>query len=221
MEHQFWHNKWEQKQIGFHLPHTQPLLEKYWLQQVTKNGSDNTTVLVPLCGKSIDLLWLRQQKFNVQGVELSPIAASEFFSEQQLTPKITTDKDFTHYSIDQLEIMVGDFFKLPETNTYPLIYDRAALIALPQKIQQNYVDKLYQITTTGSKVLLITLDYDTQNDTINGPPFSISPQQVEQLFADNWLVKQLERADVLHLEGKFRKKGAQWVNETAWLIQRK
>ncbi|PVZ71796.1 thiopurine S-methyltransferase [Pelagibaculum spongiae] len=221
MEHQFWHNKWEQKQIGFHLPHSHPLLEKYWLSQTAGHKPGHATVLVPLCGKSIDLLWLRQQKFNVQGVELSAIAASDFFSEQQLTPTITTKKDFSHYSVDQLEIMVGDFFKLSETNTYSLIYDRAALIALPQKMQKNYIDKLYQITAPGSNILLITLDYDTQNDTIIGPPFSTSPQQVEQLFANNWQVKQLERADVLQQEGKFRKKGAQWVYETAWLIQRK
>ena len=39
-------------------------------------------VFVPLCGKSLDLEWLRDRGHAVSGVEISAIAVEAFFMEQ-------------------------------------------------------------------------------------------------------------------------------------------
>ena len=50
-----------------------------------------STVLVPLCGKSRDLLWLAQHDFRVTGIEISPIAVEGFFRENGLEAERTVE----------------------------------------------------------------------------------------------------------------------------------
>ena len=56
MEKDFWLERWELEQTGFHQNETNPYLQQYWQQM------DNASqVFVPLCGKSLDMLWLAKQ----------------------------------------------------------------------------------------------------------------------------------------------------------------
>ena len=75
MEHQFWHEKWEVNKLGFHQDDFNPPLIKHWRTLDIPAGSK---VFVPMCGKSMDMLWLAQQSYDVLGVELSEIAARSF-----------------------------------------------------------------------------------------------------------------------------------------------
>ena len=55
MEAEFWRNRWIDDQIGWHQESTNGLLIEYWTQ-VTRGIQGR--VLVPLCGKSSDMVWL-------------------------------------------------------------------------------------------------------------------------------------------------------------------
>src|SRR5665647_3863458 len=88
MEKDFWLERWEQEQTGFHQNEINPYLRQHW-QHLAGNGP----VFVPLCGKSLDMLWLRKQGLDVVGVELSPIAVEAFFEENALIPpRVNRDK---------------------------------------------------------------------------------------------------------------------------------
>ncbi len=50
------------------------------------------SILVPLCGKSLDLHWLYQHGHSVVGVELSGLAAKQFFEENGI--QYTSEGDF-------------------------------------------------------------------------------------------------------------------------------
>ena len=63
MEAAFWHQKWKENRIGFHQADFNRWLQSWWSAQ---QGSD--PVLVPLCGKSRDMLWLREQGHPVDGL---------------------------------------------------------------------------------------------------------------------------------------------------------
>ena len=45
---------------------------------------DGLSVFVPLCGKTLDMVWLCQQGHTVVGCELSEIAALDFFKENSI-----------------------------------------------------------------------------------------------------------------------------------------
>ena len=50
-DQEFWHNKWAENKIGFHLEDVNPLLIEYW---ETLSIERQHSVLVPLCGKTED-----------------------------------------------------------------------------------------------------------------------------------------------------------------------
>ena len=84
MQNEFWHQKWESNQIGFNQEQPNELLIQYF---ATLNLKAGDRVLAPLCGKSIDMLWLASQGVDVIGVELSSIACEAFFSENNIPVK--------------------------------------------------------------------------------------------------------------------------------------
>ncbi len=186
---QFWHDKWQSGQLGFHLEDTNAALVKYW----PKLDIDKTCeVLVPLCGKSLDMLWLRQQGHEILGVELSQIAARDFFEDNKLKYETTKDDKFQNYTGDGITIAVGDFFDLNEARTTNIkaVYDRAALIALPPSLQKKYVAHLESLLAPGAQILLVTLEYDPAD--LDGPPFSIPGPQVQEHFAHWCQITQLK-----------------------------
>ena len=83
MKAAFWHDRWKNDQIDFHNEEVNERLTRHW---PTLGIDEGAKVFVPLCGKSLDMRWLRQQGHPVLGVDLSPIAIHAFFSEAGITP---------------------------------------------------------------------------------------------------------------------------------------
>ena len=130
MDPSFWHDRWENQDIGFHQADIHALLPAYWPR--LELASD-APVFVPLCGKSLDMVWLAQQGHRVIGAELSQRAIDDFFAERGLAPTTRASGSFTVKSAGPYELWCGDFFDLPREAVAGVagVYDRAALIALP------------------------------------------------------------------------------------------
>ncbi len=210
---EFWHSKWASNQIGFHLEDVNPLLIDHWHKTAPQRDEK---VLVPLCGKSEDLTWLAAKHDEVHGVELSTIAVRAFFAEHFYTPLVVQiNSNHELYQFDELSIFTGDFFTAP-IETYDIIYDRAALIALPEEMRCEYVARLKSVLKPGGRILLVTLDY--VQDEMAGPPFSVPHPEVESLFSE-FKVERLAQntADAQH--PKRAKKGLSRFAEEVWLIQ--
>lgn len=174
---EFWHNKWAANQIGFHLEDVNPLLIQFWSETAPKRDDK---VLVPLCGKSEDLIWLANQHDSVQGVELSQIAVRSFFAEHFYTPTVTRlNAQHELYQFDELAIFSGDFFTAP-VESVDLVYDRAALVALPEEMRADYAQRLLQLLKPGGRILLVSMDY-VQTE-LPGPPFSVPEAEIRILF---------------------------------------
>jgi thiopurine S-methyltransferase len=215
MQPEFWHKRWTSNQIGFHLPQVNPYLQRYWPQLGLDDG---TRVLVPLCGKSLDLLWLGKCGHEVLGVELSEKAVEDFFHEHQLDPYVSDQGPFTVYRAGTIEIWCGDFFDLTpgDVADCAALYDRAALIALPPKMREQYAAHLNRILPKDASGLLVTLDYDqTQKD---GPPFAVLDDEVQRLFGSAWSLKILEDQDVLGESWKFAEAGVTRLEERVYRV---
>ena len=109
MTPEFWHARWEENRIGFHRPEINLHLQSYWPKMMLAKGS---TVFAPLCGKSVDMLWLLSQGYKVFGIEISPIAVADFFTENDLSATVTKQGAFQSWRCDDIEILCGDFFPL-------------------------------------------------------------------------------------------------------------
>lgn len=210
---EFWHSKWASNQIGFHLDDVNPLLIEHWHRTEPKREEK---IFVPLCGKSEDLVWLATKHNQVHGVELSSIAVRSFFAEHFYTPLvIQLNAHHELYQFDELSIYTGDYFTAP-VETYDIVYDRAALVALPEEMRKEYVERLKSLLNPGGRILLVTLDYEQHE--MAGPPFSVPQEEIEQLFAE-FSVERLHQDSANALHPKRAKKGLSRFAEEVWLIK--
>jgi len=212
MEAEFWLKKWEKNEIGFHMSEANPLLIKY-LDKLKLEKSSR--VFIPLCGKTLDIAWLVSKGFSVVGAELSTQAIKQLFSELGLTPQISQVAKLQLYQAKNLNIFVGDIFDLTAEmlGSVAAIYDRAALVALPESMRISYASHLRQITHSAPQ-LLITFTYDQTLK--NGPPFSISQAEIEQHYSTYYQIEQLE---TIKVQGGL--KGNVEANEVVWFLNKK
>lgn len=216
MESVFWHERWEQNQIGFHQDEINAHLTFFWHQLALPPES---RVFVPLCGKSSDLLWLRAQGHKVTGIELSSLAVEAFFTENDLTPEVEHLDELARWSCDGIEIFVGDFFhlKAADLGNIDAIYDRASLIALPPEMRSDYVDHIHSLVKSGTPTLLVTLEY-LQSE-MNGPPFAVHEEEVRQLYNMSTEILVLKTFDILEESPHFKKRGLTQLEEKVYRLK--
>ena len=160
MDAGFWRQRWERNEIAFHEGEANPLLVTYFSALSLPEGS---RVFVPLCGKTRDIHWLLSHHYRVAGAELSEIAVKQLFSDLGVEPAITVIDQVRRYSSNDIDIFVGDIFSLSRSILGPIdaIYDRAALVAFPESMRDQYTAHLIEITDRAPQ-LLISYDYDQQ-----------------------------------------------------------
>jgi thiopurine S-methyltransferase len=221
MELPFWLERWNRGETGFHQQHINPYLAYYYGEKgppMAKRSS--LRVFVPLCGKSRDLWWLHQSGYKPVGVECSQVAVEQFFSELQLNYIKQDTSKHTRYKSENLEILLGDYFALQAGDIGDItdIFDRASLIALPVAMRRKYVEKITQLQQPGTRTLLITLTYPESQ--MDGPPFSVSEEEVRELYSDNFRIDKLAAKNILEDEPRFRERGLTALTETAYKLTR-
>lgn len=177
-------------------------------------------VFVPLCGKSLDLIWLRTQGHEVKGVELSSIALESFWMEQGIPARRRALTDFDVYEADGFKLFRGDFFKVaaPLLGNVSAVYDRAALIAWPPPMREAYVDHLSSLTVPGTQMLLIAVEYPPEQ--MKGPPFPLTRHEIEKLYARRYSIEELGRHEILELEPRLKARGLSELREVCYRMTR-
>lgn len=218
MEHQFWNDRWQSGEIGFHKGEVHDLLAKHWPSLGLAPGSE---VFVPLCGKSLDMVWLSEQGHRVVGAELSDVAVDAFFAERGLEPKVETLGGFQVKSAGAYEIWQGDFFDLPPraVKGAVAVYDRASLVAFPPAAQPRYAAKLGELAPQAAAIVIIGLSYPPNQ--IQGPPFSVPLARMADLFSRTFLIKLLESRDGLEQSQNLKQRGLTVLEECLYVLRRK
>jgi thiopurine S-methyltransferase len=218
MEPQFWQNRWRNGQIGFHQPSVDRSLRRHWPPLNLGTGS---RVFVPLCGKSLDMLWLRDQGHRVTGVELSATALEAFCMESGVPARRRVQGDFDVYEAENLELYRGDFFKLTPSllGKVAAVYDRAALISWAPELRSAYAGHIAALAHSGTPMLLITLEYPQAQ--MSGPPFSVPRDEVERLYSHSFEIREIARQDILADEARFRSLGVTALSEVCYHLVRR
>ncbi len=217
MEPDFWHDRWRSGRIGFHQTSIDRSLRRHWPSLDLPAGS---RVFVPLCGKSLDLLWLRDQGLDVVGVELSSTAVESFFLENGIPARRRVQGPFDLYEAPGIRLFRGDFFALTAGMLGDLaaVYDRAALISWTPALRGPYVEHLAHLLRPGIRMLLISLEYAQPQ--MAGPPFSVTADEVRRLFSPHFELEEIDRQDILEREARFRGAGIQELFEVCYQLVR-
>lgn len=210
MNPEFWQEKWQKREIAFHQAATNPLLVSWFNQLALAPGA---RVFLPLCGKSLDIHWLLAQGYHVVGAELSEMAVQELFAELGLIPTVSSAGNLLHYQADKLQVFVGDIFQLSDKTLGPVaaIYDRAALVALPDAMRLRYAQHLITISQSAPQ-LVICFEYDQAQ--LPGPPFSVDSAEMHKLYSKVYSLNCLEKREV---PGGLKRKCQ--ATELGWLLR--
>jgi thiopurine S-methyltransferase len=213
----FWHDRWRLGQIGFHQSVVDRNLERHWPHLGLAN---NSHVFVPLCGKSLDMLWLRERGHAVAGVELSSIALESFCLEHGVPAQRRALEKMDLYETGALRLFGGDFFALTPELLGPVaaVYDRAALISWAPELRRPYVEHLAGLTEPGTQTLLVTMEYPQAQ--MAGPPFSVSAAEVQQLYSQTHIIRELARHSILEIEPRLQARGLTELHEVSYHLTR-
>lgn len=216
MDNQEWHDRWTDNRIGFHQTRISPYLAPHWPALGQAQGAG---VFVPLCGKSLDLLWFADQGHKVLGIEISDIAVQAFFTENDLPYAREKLAAFEAFRSGRIKLLCGDFFDLTREDLAGVsaVFDRASLVAFPLSLRKAYARHLWNTLPPDARILLITLEYPEHE--MQGPPFSVRTPEVDELFADHYDIDQLESREILDKEPHFRKKGLSTLTERIYQLR--
>ena len=208
----FWQHRWATEQIGWHREVHNDMMVEHWPAIGAPEGCE---VLVPLCGKSLDMHWLAERGHAVVGIELVEQGVKAFFAEAGLSPDRKEQGDHVRYSRGPFTLLQGDALGLaPGTVQAEAWYDRAAMIALPDEMRTAYVEQLRQQTKPGAVGLLITFTYPQEE--MDGPPFALLDEDVQRYFAEGFELERLEKVD---LEEE-RNRELTWITSSVFKITR-
>jgi thiopurine S-methyltransferase len=218
MEAEFWNDRWQRADIGFHQDEVHGLLQKHWSSLGLAPGAE---VFVPLCGKSLDMVWLAERGHRVVGAELSEVAVDSFFAERDLVPEVESLGGFAVKSAGPYQIWQGDFFNLPKraAKGAAAVYDRASLVAFPANMQAPYAAKLTEIIPAAAPLFVVGLTYP--DNEITGPPFSVGLARVADLFGSAYSITLIESRDGLEQSTALKKRGLTALEESLYLLRRK
>lgn len=209
MKEEFWHDKWKRNDIGFHEAAGNSLLTEFFSSLSLSPGD---RIFLPLCGKTKDIAWLLEQNISVVGCELNEGAVKQLFSEMAVIPQVSQVGNLKCYSGANIDIFVGNIFDLGREELGPVvaIYDRAALVALPSDIREQYVRHLMTITQVAPQ-LLVSFEYEQTQ--MPGPPFSVGSRLIYEYYDADYSLQVLATRDVVGgLKGKVP------AREEAWLL---
>jgi thiopurine S-methyltransferase len=200
MDKSFWMNRWAEGRIGFHQDQVHPDLLAHAPQLL---GDTPQRVLVPLCGKTQDILWFAEQGHTVVGVELCDIAIRQWTEENQQQAQS---------ALDRAQMHCGDILDLDsaELGQFDLIWDRAAMVALDPERRQRYARQLHTLLKPGGQLLINAFEYD--QSLMDGPPHSVPMSEIKSLFP-RWDCLLL-RDEEIQAEGKFRERGVKEFRDT-------
>ena len=208
MDANFWHQKWQRNETAFHENKANSFLVKYFKELALPKGS---RIFLPLCGKTLDIAWLLSQGYRVVGAELSELAISQLFEQLAIEPEVSEVGSLKHYRANNLDVLVGDIFEVTDSllGEVDAIYDRAALVALPEAMRYQYTAHLLALTHRAPQ-LLICFEYD--QSVIDGPPFSVSNEEVRKHYGEDYELSFMESIDVPGgLKGKCPAKEIVWL----------
>ncbi|WP_226702967.1 thiopurine S-methyltransferase [Microbulbifer elongatus] len=210
MKHEFWHDKWQRNEIGFHNSEVHPLLVKHFSGLGQNKGS---RIFLPLCGKTLDIAWLLGKGYRVVGAELSELAVRQLFEQLGVEPQVeAVGSSLKRFHSEGLDIFAGDIFELTGQllGEVDAVYDRAALVALPEEMRAQYTRHLVQMTSAVPQ-LLVTFEYD--QDLMPGPPFCVSDDEVLQHYASHY---RCTLVDAVAVPGGL--KGKCPADEKVWIL---
>ena len=124
------------------------------------------------------------------------------------------------FEADGFTLFCGDYFKLTPAllGSVSAVYDRAALISWEPAERAAYVEHLTSLTSPGTQTLLIAVEFPPEQ--MQGPPFPVTRDTIENLYAGRYSIEELARHEILELEPRLKARGLTELREVCYRMTR-
>ncbi|XP_037795468.1 thiopurine S-methyltransferase-like [Penaeus monodon] len=190
-----WNERWEKGRTGWHKAEVNFALKNHGKTLLPTPGR---RVLLPLCGKSVDLKWCYDEGHHVVGIEGVEKPVVDFFIEHNIP-----------YSVDQLswaklyksgdsrlQLYCCDLFSIDveAIGKFDSVFDRGSLVAIYEDDRERYAELMKSILSSDFRYLVNLTQY-TPTENFNGPPRNVPTALVQKLFGDKISIEVLETLD--------------------------
>lgn len=240
-----WSDKWSKNEVGWHIRRVNPYLQKHFQQMIPEAnvGNMGSRILIPFCGKTVDMAFLAKCGFRVVGMDGVKKALDEFAKEQGVTkelvpidlpPEMGADRYNAFATLipaaegagepsPPVILIQGDFMDLGQAEADVLVpfdaaFDRGSLVAVEPKDRRKYASAMGRMIAPGGRVLLCAVEHDAFKDGRLGPPFEVTEMDIRTLFSEEFDVTPLERDDKPE---EFADRGCKRFTEAIYLLTRK
>lgn len=221
--------QWEDNRIGFHKQDVNEWLLQYGhlvipnfsaattTAEVCSTGSGTIQILVPLCGKTVDMAFLAQETsvervVGVEGIRQALLDFAEENPQLEIQPSSDPTTVFEQFQGKNITLLKGNFFdillhkdasssSIPRfASSFDVIWDRASIVAIDPSLRPQYVQLLFQLLKPGGRILLLTVEKRTGTvpEALRiGPPYSLSEMELRELLSsfEEVRVSKLEERD--------------------------
>ena len=190
-----WTQRWEAGETGWQHGKVRDSIVK-WYDKMTNKG-ELKRILVPLCGKTLDMIFFHERGHEVVGIEISYKACEEFFQENNIkfSVKVDANSGAEHILISddsRITLYQGDMYAINKEyiKTFDAILDWNSFIAIDPAMREAYVSTLACLLKLNGRMLLNTFEYPREE--YAGPPCAINLSEVEKIYAGKMKVELLE-----------------------------
>jgi len=230
-----WERRWTGGEIAFHLQDVHHSLVKFFKHLAGDNNSVTDAprrILVPLCGKTVDMTFMQSRGHKVTGIDGVRLAAEQYITEQGMKVIQTTKQDgfevleLQHgngHTSFPMRFVVGDFFRIRPSviGTFEACWDRGSLVAIDPPSRKEYVAAITAVLEKGARILLVVVEHPPMQGGKLGPPFTVTGEEVEALYGKDYQIELLQREDRMGVEPRWRQAGCDYFNETTYLLTKR
>ena len=210
-----WHESWKEGSTPWASDEADGLLMKHFS---SLSLATDSTAFVPLCGNSISTRWLYDQGLHVTAIDLVPEAIENLITLR--FPEISFTKSqegsFELHSAERIALYTGSIFDFSKRDCFDLIYDRAALIALPTVTLPQYRDVLLTALKPEGSIFTETIEYDQSKK--DPPPHSVKDAEFKALYEKSD-VNLIEDRPIEEISERFLDLGITWIQRRAYLVK--
>ena len=203
-----WEQDWKTDKPSFHADEVNAMLIKH-LGDLTV-GRSEVRVLVPLCGKSLDMVWLADQGHSVFGVELIRKGIEDFFHGNKLiyteeSVTLSAEKQGTVFkatgkNITLFECSIFDFSFDVSGGQFDCIWDRGSMTAISMMKKgrlQQYTDTMLSCLKPDGRYLLEFFAPDSSREVPPSQFRFISEDTLIDLFSERCSIRFLEKTKLV------------------------
>ncbi len=215
MDHSYWEGEWRAGRLPWHGTAVHRDLVDFG-PNFLQGGAHR--ILVPLCGKTLDLAWLAARGHDVYGIEFVSEAITTVFEEAGLEPVEEQVGPYRSWRSGTLTLIQADFFEMDSTVLGPMdrLWDRGGLVNVDPGRRAAYVQRLRSFARAGAQAMVNVFSYDQTG--FDGPPFSVPDTDFKALFASMRGIKLLRR-DKTRVRQPLALQHIEGTGTETWLVE--